>query len=272
MKNKILVFGKGFIGQRIRDSLGAAGSEKRIRSFEDTDTEIDKFRPGIIINAIGFTGKNVDQCEDDIDSALCANTFVPVMLLEAALRRKIKLIHISSGCIYNYNYKKGVPITENMAPDFFNLFYSRSKIYSEKALDALSGAFGILILRPRIPLDNAAHPKNILDKLLKYKRVINLPNSVTYIPDFLKALKHLIRINARGIYNVVNKGALRYPQLLDVYKKYVPGFKYETVDFKKLNMVRTNLILSTRKLEKSGFKVRPIQEVLEECVRGYLGY
>ena len=117
---------------------------------------------------------------------------------------------------------------------------------------------------------NAKHPKNILDKLLKYKKVIDISNSVTYIPDFVKAIKHLIKIDARGVYNVVNKGGLRYPDLMRAYQKYVPTFKLQRVTLKKLNLVRTNLILSTSKLEKSGFKVRNINSVLDECVKEYL--
>jgi len=65
-------------------------------------------------------------------------------------------------------------------------------------------------------------------------------------------------------------GVLRYPELLDVYKKYKPDFQYEIIDYKQLKLVRTNLVLSTEKLEKTGFKMRDIKEVFEECVKGYL--
>jgi 3,5-epimerase/4-reductase len=132
--------------------------------------------------------------------------------------------------------------------------------------------FNILIVRLRIPLDNRPHPKNILTKLINYKKVIDIPNSITYIPDFILALKHLIKIDAKGIYNIANKGGLRYPELLEVYKRCMPDFKYEIIDFKKLHLVRTNLILSVRKLEKTGFKMRNIHEVLEGCVKNYLKY
>ncbi|MCF7916962.1 MAG: hypothetical protein K9L61_04215, partial [Candidatus Omnitrophica bacterium] len=81
----------------------------------------------------------------------------------------------------------------------------------------------------------------------------------------------LIEIDAQGIYNTVNKGGLRYPQLLEVYKKYKPEYNYQTIDLKDLNKVRTNLVMSTEKLEKTGFKVRNINQILEECVQGYLG-
>ncbi len=273
MKSKILIFGKGFIGERIHGEIDSNISQKRISLLKDVEEEINRYNPEVIINCIGYTGKrNIDDCELDKDKTLSANVFVPIIMAEAALRNKIKLIHISSGCIYHYDYTKDSPIKEEEIPDFFDLYYSRTKIYTERALDVLSDKFNFLIARIRIPLDNRPGPRDILTKLVDYKKVIDLPNSVTYIPDFIKALKHLMRIGAKGIYNVVNRGALRYPELLNIYKKYVPGFKYKVIDFKKLNLARTNLVMSTGKLERSGFKVRPIREVLEECVRDYIGY
>ena len=273
MKNKILIFGRGFIARRLEKELDCILSERKIYSLSDADEEIRKFSLGIIINSIGYIGRNVDDCELDKDKALMSNAFVPLILGEAALRNKIRLIHISSGCIYNFDYSKDRPINESKVPDYFNLFYSRTKIYSEQPLKILSEKYPILIVRIRIPLDNRPSHKNILTKLIGYKNsIIDLPNSVTYIPDFIKALKHLIKINARGIYNVVNKGGLRYADLLDIYQKYIPGFKYRVVDYKDLRIERTNLILSVRKLESSGFKIRGIREVLEECVIEYLKY
>lgn len=271
MKHNILVLGKGFIGAKIQQALHCAVSEKRIASYADAEKEIVAYRPTVIINCIGTTGsRNVDDCELDKDRTLSSNTFVPVILGEAALRRGIKLVHISSGCIYRYDYAHDKPITETKTPDFFELFYSRSKIYAERALETLSRRANVLIVRIRIPLDNRPHPRNILTKLINYKKVIDIPNSVTYLPDFEKALQHLLRIDARGIYNVVNKSGLRYPGLLEVYKRYVPGFSYKVIPYKKLNLVRTNLLMSTHKLEKTGFKVRKIGDVLEECVKEYI--
>lgn len=273
MKNNILILGKGFIGERIKETIGGQTSDRFISSFKDAEEEILRHNPKVVINCIGVTGKNnVDDCELVKDEALMANTFVPIILSEVALRNKIKLVHISSGCIYHFDYSKDKPIDENKIPDYFKLFYSRTKIYSERALEVLAKKYPVLIARLRIPLDDRPHPKNLLDKLIKYKRVIGLPNSVTYIPDFVKALKHLIRVNATGIYNIVNKGGLSYQQLMETYRRYKPDFNYEIINLKSLKLNRTNLILSTKKLEKTGFKVRKIDEVLEECVKGYLKY
>lgn len=272
MNTKILILGEGFIGDRLKEEFNCASSDKKIYSYKDAEGEINRFNPEIIINCIGHTGRNVDECELDKDKALMANTFIPVILGEVALRYGIKLVHISSGCIYHFDYSKDEPITEDKIPDYFELFYSRTKIYSDRALELLAKKYPVLILRIRVLLDNRPHPKNILTKLINYKKVIDLPNSVTYIPDFIKAVKHLIGVGAAGIYNVVNKGALSYPRLLEIYKRYVSDFEYQVIDYKKLNLTRTNLILSTKKLEQTGFDVRDIKEVLEECVRDYLKY
>jgi len=272
MRDKILILGKGFIGARLREELNCGSCEDTIYSYRDAEGIIKKLKPEIVINCIGYIGNNVDECEKDVDKALFANTYIPIILAEAALRNNVRLVHISSGCIYRYDYGKDKPIDETREPDFFELFYSRTKIYSDKALAALANKYPMLIARIRVPLDNRPHPRNILTKLINYKKIIDIPNSVTYIPDFIQALKHLIRINATGIYNVANKSGLKYPDLLDVYKKYVSDFNYEVIDYEKMNIVRTNLVLSTAKLQKSGFRVRDIREVLEECVQGYLKY
>lgn len=273
MKNnkEILVLGKGFIGERIQESLRCAITDRFISSFDDAKKIIEDFKPKILVNCIGSTGgNNVDDCEKNPDEALMANTFVPVILSEVALRYNIKLVHISSGCIYHFNYSKDRPIAEDKISDFFELFYSRTKIYSEQILKVLAKKYHVLIVRIRIPLTNSPHPKNILTKLIEYKSVIDIPNSITYVPDFIQALRYLIEIKAEGIYNVVNRGGLKYPELLDVYRKYSPDFNYKIIDIKELNLIRTNLILSTEKLEKTGFKIRDIHEVLEECVREYV--
>jgi len=271
MNKTILILGKGFIGEKLQKEFNCRIDGSIINCFTDARRLVKKYHPKIIINCIGITGRrNVDDCELEKDATLLANSFVPIILAEVALRNKIKLVHISSGCIFNFNYKADLPIKEGSQDYYFKLFYSRSKIYAERSLEVLARDFNILILRIRIPLLNAQHPKNVLDKLIKYKKVIDVANSVTYIPDFIRAVKHLIKIDARGVYNVVNKGALRYPKLMEIYQKYVPEFKFKPVALKKLGLDRTNLLLSTSKLEKTGFRVRNINAVLEECVKEYL--
>lgn len=263
-KNDILILGKGYIGSKIHKAFRCNISSIKVYSLTDIEDIVNQYNPKIIINCIGYTGiKNTDDCELDKDNVLLTNVFIPIMLAEFCIRKSIKLIHIGSGCIYHFysGNKKSLPITEEDKPNFFDLYYSRSKIYSERALEPLSSQFNILIPRIRIPIDSKPHSKNILTKLINYKKIIDYPsNSVTYIPDFIKALKHLIEIDARGIYNAVNRGVLKWSELLDIYKKYDKDFRYKLIKPGKL--VRTNIILSTKKLEDSGFKMRDIHQVI----------
>ncbi|MGE5280523.1 MAG: SDR family oxidoreductase [Deltaproteobacteria bacterium] len=270
-KTDVLICGKGFIGGKLETALGGRAVTTFIRSFADAERLVRRFRPRVLINAIGYTGRrNVDDCERDREGTLTANVFVPLWLAEAAIRHGVKFVHISSGCIYNYDYEKDRPLEEERVPDYFDLFYSRTKIYAERALLPLCGRYGILIVRLRIPLDDTPHPKNLLTKLIAYGKVIELANSVTYVPDFIRAVRFLLRRNARGIYNVVNKGGLRYVDLMEAYRRLRPDFAYERIRFRSLGLKRSNLILSCRKLEKAGFRVRPIRSVLKECVREYV--
>lgn len=272
MKNEhVLVLGKGFIGERIGEFLGCPLTGERIRSYKDIEKILKKYRPRILINAIGHGGaRNIDDCEKAVNKTISSNVFVPILLAEASCREKIKLVHISSGCIYHYSYKKQEPITEALIPDFYELFYSRTKIYAENVLRELAKRQDILIVRVRVPLDDRPHPKNILTKLLSFDSVIDIPNSVTYIPDFLDAASHLLKKKATGIYNVALKGGVRYPALLNEYQRQKPGFEYKTMSLKDLRLIRTNLLLSTKKLEQTGFKVRTPKQIYKECVSNYL--
>ena len=109
------------MGQRLQKALDCQITSARINSYKDAQKIIRKYRPKILINCIGITGKrNVDDCELDIDGVLTANSFIPVILAEACLRNNIKLVHISSGCIFNYDYKKNKPIKEE-SEDYFKI-------------------------------------------------------------------------------------------------------------------------------------------------------
>ncbi|MDO8580968.1 MAG: sugar nucleotide-binding protein [Candidatus Omnitrophota bacterium] len=271
MKNKILIVGKGYIGTHLAQTLQCPVSGQRISSFKDIQRLLDRYRPNTIINCIGHTGKrNVDDCELELDQTLSANTFVPILLAEAAWRKNIKFVHISSGCIYHYHYGKQEPIDEDRIPDYYDLYYSRTKIYAENVLTQMAKRCNILIARVRVPLDDAPHPKNLLTKLIRYQKIIDVPNSVTYLPEFVNAMKHLLRLNAEGIYNIVLKDALYYPDLLTLYQKYVPDYRFKVIPLRNLELVRTNLVMSARKLANSGFHVSSTKDILKKCVQRYV--
>ena len=250
--------------------MGCPVSRRKIATPADAERIIRHFRPTIMINGIGYHGeKNIDDCERFPDKTLRANTLVPLLLAEAAIKFGIRLVHISSGCLFHYR-PGDAPITENSTPDFLETIYARTKIYADLAMANLSRKYPILTLRIRLPLDERPHPFNLLSKLLQFKSVIEEPSSITYIPDFLNALSHLIHIHARGVYNVVNPGSLSFVDILKIYQKYVPGHAYRIIAPAQLAHKRAIVLLSARKLIQSGYPIRPIRRVIEPCIRSYI--
>ena len=63
---KILIFGKGYIGNRCKDAWGdsAIMSDVQVCSKEDVLEEIRRYQPDAVFNAAGVRGQpNVDWCE-----------------------------------------------------------------------------------------------------------------------------------------------------------------------------------------------------------------
>jgi len=266
----VIIYGNGFIGNRLSNYLNCPVIENKKLTVQDVINDIKNTKSNVLINCIGKTGvENVDECENNIDQTLESNCLVPLVLYEACIRTKTKFIHFSTGCIYNYDYSIDKPFVEEVIPDFYELFYSRTKIYSEMSL---KHAPNTLLIRPRIPIDYIPHSRNLLTKLLTFKNIINIKNSITYIPHMLDAIKHLIDIEATGIYNVVSQGGITYPEILDIYqqRKNVK-IDYNIISFEQLKMVRTNLLLSTNKLYSSGFQIKNVYDAVEECIDKYKG-
>ena len=268
--NRITVFGNGYIGSQIAKHLECDVVDTKIKSYKDMEKAFDGKKPDVIINAIGVTGTpNVDACEKDVDGTLLANSFVPIILAEYCHRNGIKFVHISSGCIFHHNYTKDEPIKDDDYPDYFDLFYSRTKIYSEMAIRQMCKENGWLILRIRIPFDGSKSERNLLSKLLSFKTVIEIKNSVTYIPDFLKALKWLIDGGENGIYNIVND-PIYYSEILKCYREETDR-EFNLMPKSELSMPRTNLIMSNEKIHDSGFDMLSSEDVIKKSVDEYIG-
>jgi dTDP-4-dehydrorhamnose reductase len=271
---KYLIFGDGYIGNKFLETLGkkeAIISSADIANVDQVRTEVKKYSPKVIINAAGKTGKpNIDWCEDHKAETLYSNVTGPLVLAKVAEEMKVRLIHIGSGCIYQGTEEKC--FTEDDIPerDKIPSFYSKTKAWSEEMLDY----FPVLQVRLRMPIDSEPNPRNLLWKITHYEKVIDVPNSISVIPDFVNATIQLIEKNRTGIYNIVNPGSIKHSEILDMYKKYVdPNFTYETFSLEELAKItkagRSNCVLSTNKLESEGIKLPEIHKRLPEVLKEY---
>jgi len=97
-------------------------------SIQPLDKLIAKLRPDVIVNTLGIT-KHIDEARLNV---IRVNSLFPHQLAEIATKYKIRLIHISTDCVFSGS--KGM-YTENDVPDAMDL-YGRSKILGEVTYDS----------------------------------------------------------------------------------------------------------------------------------------
>lgn len=261
---KILLFGpRGYLGEFFRQWPEVIATEVDIADSVAVAEELDRTKPDVVINAAGKTGRpNVDWCEDHKEETVRGNVTGPLVLLEECGKRGIYWVHLSSGCIYEGD-NDGRGFGEEDEPNFRGSFYSRSKIWS----DTILKEFPVLILRLRMPFSDSLHPRSLITKLSKYSKVLDVQNSITYLPDFLETAKKLITLKATGIYHVVNPGTVSPFDVMQMYKEVVdPAHTFERMPLENLSTVvragRSNCVLSTEKLSQKGIKLQPISSAL----------
>lgn len=272
--NKVIVFGKGFLGTRIANELNYNLVGREIidpLNLRDLIYFLDKENPSVVINAVGKTGvKNIDWCETNKEDTLQSNMCAAINLSSECSRREIYFVHLGSGCMYQGD-KDGKGFTEEDEPNFYGpQFYAKSKILSEKALKEMPG----LILRLRLPIDDSPNKRNLIDKLLNYPKIINIQNSATTVPHIIPALKEMIDKRLNGVYNFVNPGTISAFDIMSLYQKVVdPTHKFELLSLEGLNEVtkatRSNCYLNTDKLSSQGIILPPINEAVKDCLLKY---
>ncbi len=266
---KVVLFGsKGYLGTQFLSLYpDAVCPSVDIADAPAVSALLDAEKPDLVINAAGKTGRpNVDWCEDHKEETIHANVTGPLVLLEACRARGIYWVHLSSGCIYTGD-NGGSGYTEDDTPNFTGSFYSRSKIWSEQILKEFPD---VLILRLRMPFDDSTNDRSLLMKIRKFAKVNEVQNSLTYLPDFLKAASVLIERRKSGIYNIVNPGMMSPYDIIDSYKKIVdPSHVVERLHAADLASVskaaRSNCMLNIAKIEAEGIQLLPINEAIEKA-------
>jgi len=272
----ILLFGStGFIGSHLKEALiekghDVAGPRIEIRNLDEVRRTVENEKPDYIINATGMTGRpNVDWCETHPMETYSVNVGGSLNIASAALEKGIKVAQLSSGCVYSGD-NGGKGWTEEGKPNYFGSMYSRSRIASEMILKDFPN---VLQLRVRIPILGQPNPKNLIDKLLKYPKMINIVNSCTVIEDFVPATIQLMEMGTTGIMNMTNIGALDHKTIMTMYKEIVdPSFELHLMESQEQEILcerRSNCVLSTEKREKLGVHMPPLEESLRKVMENY---
>jgi dTDP-4-dehydrorhamnose reductase len=265
---KVLIFGSGgYLGGYFQALYPDAITPKAdIADAVAVSKALEKEKPDVVINAAGKTGRpNVDWCEDHKKETLDSNVLGPLVLLRECAARNIYWVHLGSGCIYDGD-NGGRGYAETDLPNFRGSFYSRTKSWTDQMLQE----FPVLNLRLRMPFDGTDSPRNLLMKLKGYSKILDVQNSITYLPDFFPAAKALIEQRATGTFNMVNGGTVSPYQIMELYAKIVdPKHTFERLTLEGLSSVtraaRSNCVLSNEKLLSRGVAMRNIQDALREA-------
>lgn len=255
-----LLFGRtGWIGGKLIELLTAQGktfhlAESRTYDRESVIAEIERIHPTHILNAAGVTGRpNVDWCEDHRVETVRSNVLGSLTIADIAASRGIHHLLYATGCIFEYDAEHtigGTPFTEEDKPNFHGSYYSHTKALTE---DLLAIYPTTCTLRVRMPISDDLSPRNFVTKIVKYDRVVNVPNSMTVLTDLLPISLIMAQRKLTGIYNFCNPGAISHNEVLDLYKKYVdPSYTYTNFTLEEQALIlkagRSNNTLDHTKL------------------------
>jgi dTDP-4-dehydrorhamnose reductase len=240
-----------------------------------------------IYNCAGFTGKpNVDSCEliENKVPALQANALLPMQLLNICKKFNIKLIQISSGCIYNDTQcERGLEptheYTERDEPNFSfyqpkHSWYSGTKALGEELLQGYMAESEFLICRLRIPFNDINNPRNYINKVISYDNLLNATNSFSQLEEFVAACVYLGNSIRTGIYNLTQPGYMTTKEIVDMLKchKLITDKTYFKCieDFEKVAVApRSNCVLDSSKAIRAGVKLTPIYIAIERAIANY---
>ena len=166
------------------------------------------------------------------------------------------MTNFGTGCIYEYDKAhpmySGIGFKEEEKPNFAGSYYSKTKIMLDTLLQDYPN---VLNLRLRMPISDDLHPRSFITKIIGYKKVVNIPNSMTILTDLLPIALEMIERKLTGVYNFVNPGTISHNEILDLYKQYIdPNFVYQNFSVEEQSKIlkagRSNNELDPSKLLK----------------------
>lgn len=283
---KVLTIGNGFIANHLPYKI----LDTRIDlSSKFIDNMLDLNKPEVLINAIGRCGiPNVDWCESNRESTATTNTALPILLADACAKKSIHLIQIGSGCIffgespnkkYDCGCKEDCLCESNLIDSGWEeddtanpkSYYSKTKYAADLVLGGFSN---VTTLRIRIPISTKNNPRNTINKLIGYKQVIDIKNSMTFTDDLVRCIDWAIKGSHMGTWHVTNPEPLSPADIMREYQKYVPSHSFEIIDEAQLDKImlakRSNCIINSDKLKNAGFTMTPSKEALTDYMAQYI--
>lgn len=209
----LLVGAKGMLGTELEKILVESDAstvamdvdEMDVTSWDSVVSAFDRHKPGIVINASGFT--DVDGCESHIEDAYRVNALGPENLAKAAQRFGSLLVHV--GTDYVFDGSKDIPYKEDDPINPLGV-YGKSKADGEIRVREILPHNHCIV---RTQWLYGVHGKNFVETIIRLAeknevlRVVNdQVGSPTYAPDLAAALVKLVAMRGTGTFHVTNSG------------------------------------------------------------------
>ncbi|KAK9909763.1 hypothetical protein WJX75_007095 [Coccomyxa subellipsoidea] len=271
-----LVFGRsGWIGGLVGELLTSQGTKfeyanARLEDRAGILADIERVKPTHVLNAAGLTGRpNVDWCEDHKIETIRVNVLGMLNLADICLEKKLHLTTYATGCIFHYDKDfpegSGKGFKETDTPNFTGSYYSYTKAMVESLLKEYPN---ILVLRVRMPIvGDLTYTRNFISKIIRYDKIINIPNSMTVLPELLPYSIEMAKRGLTGIMNYTNPGAISHNEIMELYKSYVdPEFTWKNFSVEEqaevIKAPRSNNLLDTTRIEGEFPQILPIRQSL----------
>ena len=290
---KILIYGSnGWIGQQFvkilkQKNIIYVEGISRVDNFNDVLKEITTIKPSHVISFIGRThGKinnkeytTIDYLEQDgkLYENIRDNLYSPLNLALICKENNIHYTYLGTGCIFKYDDnhpfgKEQNGFIETSEPNFFGSSYSIVKGFTDKLMRLFKN--NILNLRIRMPITGSKNPRNFITKIVTYKNVCSVPNSMTVLPELLNYVVSMMQQNITGTINLTNPGLISHNEILEMYKEIVdPSFTWNNFTIEEQRKIlaadRSNNYLDTTKLEKLFPDVKNITDAVKNCLYDY---
>jgi dTDP-4-dehydrorhamnose 3,5-epimerase-like enzyme/dTDP-4-dehydrorhamnose reductase len=242
-----VIFGSsGYLGNHITNILKKQGKNvitlnNRLSDISDIKNKLSLYKPNYVINAAGLSGTpSFEWCDIHKEETIETNVTYQLTLCHICRELNIHLTLLGTGGIFN---GKDIFKDDQMG-NYFEKFYSESRIYFEKLLINYKN---VLYLRINYPISSCSNPKNLLLKVINYNNISVSNISMTCVDTLFPLLSQIIENKEIGIMNFVNPSTI---SLVDIKKKYNSikniSNNFETIDYK----YRPAIVLDTSRIEK----------------------
>jgi 3,5-epimerase/4-reductase len=290
---KVLIYGsKGWIGSMFLNIINNNNNKiiiiegrSRVDNINDITNEIDTIKPSHVISFIGRThgithGVNfntIDYLEQEgkLVENIRDNLFSPFVLAQICNSRNIHYTYLGTGCIFKYDenhpYEEEVNgFNEEDTPNFVGSSYSVVKGFTDMMMHMYPN---VLNLRIRMPITGTNNSRNFITKIINYKKICSIKNSMTVLPELLPLVIEMMKMNKTGTINLTNPGLISHNEILEMYKEIVdPNFSWDNFSHDEQRTIlkadRSNNYMDTTKLE-SLFNVNNIKDAIRKCLEEY---